>query len=272
MKTLYQAARIASGEGWIIWGPEYAPEQEYFHLIWFLWAGGEIVLDFDSISVGENQLVCSAPGTRLRWQAKKGAEGWIVAFHASLLPLIGPDVRLAYEAELFRRKEQPLVRTDAEFSAKAAPVFEALQKIQESNLQIAEEFLAGYLRVLLRQTLRLWGGGSEPISGSTAVWFRFNQLLEAHFRHQRRAAFYAREIGLSPGYLNEVLKKTSGKPAKTLILERLYLEARRKASQRGVSLQEVAYDLGFHNPGHFSRFFKHHSGLTFLQFRKKNQK
>ncbi len=101
---------------------------------------------------------------------------------------------------------------------------------------------------------------------------QFNRLLEAHFRHQHRTAFYAKEIGLSTGYLNEVLKKTSGKPAKTLILDRLFLEARRKASQRGVSLQEAAYDLGFHDPAHFSRFFKQQSGLTFLQFRQKTQK
>ncbi|MBK8042226.1 MAG: helix-turn-helix domain-containing protein [Haliscomenobacter sp.] len=271
VKTLFQTARITSGKGRAKLEAEYAFEEEFFHLIWFHLAGGVIVLDFDAIPVDGNQLVCPAPGTRFQWKAEKGTEGWVIAFHASLLPLIGLEAGTVFEAELLRRRERPLVPTDAEFTAKSVGVFEALERIQESNHPIAPEFLAGYLRILLSQTLRLWGKWSAPHSGQDAVWFRFNQLLDVHFRHQRRATFYAREIGLSLGYLNEVLKKACGKPAKALILERLFLEARRKASQRGISLQEAAYDLGFHSPGHFSRFFKQHSGSTFLEFRKKTQ-
>ena len=271
----FRVIRIASGEKQRKTGAEYVLEQEYFNLIWLIQGEGEVVLDFQSIQISENQLICSGPGTLARCKAKSNTEGWIFGFHPDLLSFTGPEVRLDFEASLLQRKERLLAETDETFSTKAIPVFDALARMQENAQTIEQEFLAGYLRVLLLQTLRIWSAGSgkqsASIAGPDAIWFHFNQLLETHFRHQRQVGFYAKAIGLSAGYLNEVLKKASGKPAKTLILERLFLEARRKASQRGVSLQEAAYDLGFHDPAHFSRFFKQQSGLTFLQFRQKTQ-
>ena len=185
----FRVIRIASGEKQRKTGAEYVLEQEYFNLIWLIQGEGEVVLDFQSIQISENQLICSGPGTLARCKAKSNTEGWIFGFHPDLLSFTGPEVRLDFEASLLQRKERLLAETDETFSTKAIPVFDALARMQENAQAIEPEFLAGYLRVLLLQTLRIWSAGSgkqsASIAGPDAIWFHFNQLLETHFRHQR---------------------------------------------------------------------------------------
>ncbi len=276
MNLPYWAIRIASGAENKKSSAEFAFDPEHIGIIWLTQGVAAAFLDLAPSTMSAGTIICILPGTLLRCHFEKDARGWAAALHRDLLAPIEPEMGTQKDLEVFSHLGGRVLSTDEEFFAKTTPVFEALLRMQEDNQQVASAFISGYVRVLLRQIHRLSDRINSPsnpfFSSHHSILMQFNRLLEAHFRHQHRTAFYAKEIGLSTGYLNEVLKKTSGKPAKTLILDRLFLEARRKASQRGVSLQEAAYDLGFHDPAHFSRFFKQQSGLTFLQFRQKTQK
>jgi AraC-like DNA-binding protein len=46
------------------------------------------------------------------------------------------------------------------------------------------------------------------------------------------------------------------------------LEAKRKAVFGGYSMKEAAYDLGFYDPSHFSKYFKNSSGVNFTDFKR----
>ena len=52
-----------------------------------------------------------------------------------------------------------------------------------------------------------------------------------------------------------------------MILNRIMLEAKRFATYSETSVKEVAYNLGFEDPAHFSKLFKNQEGLGFTEFR-----
>lgn len=100
---------------------------------------------------------------------------------------------------------------------------------------------------------------------------KFLSLLEKNYTQKRMVTDYAEELVVTPSYLNEVVKKISGFPASHHIQQRIVLEAKRQAAFSNVTMKEIAYNLGFDDTAHFSKFFKNASGMSFTDFKKSLQ-
>jgi AraC-like DNA-binding protein len=92
-------------------------------------------------------------------------------------------------------------------------------------------------------------------------------LLENNFIQKRSVSAYAKELFVTPNYLNYMVKKSSGYPASHHIRHRIILEAKRKIRNTGTPMKQVAYELGFEDLSHFSKFFKKVSGINFTSFK-----
>ena len=69
--------------------------------------------------------------------------------------------------------------------------------------------------------------------------------------------------------LNRLCLAATGRPAFDLVQERLMLEARRKLRYIPLPVANIAYELGFADPGYFSRFFRRHAGESPAQWRRR---
>jgi AraC-like DNA-binding protein len=103
-------------------------------------------------------------------------------------------------------------------------------------------------------------------AGGTLVK-QFKDLLDNHFTHWHKVAEYAKSLHITPNYLNELVSQETGKSAKDMILNRIMLEAKRFATYSETSVKEVAYNLGFDDPAHFSKLFKSQENQGFTDFR-----
>lgn len=78
----------------------------------------------------------------------------------------------------------------------------------------------------------------------------------------------ASSAGLSRAQFFRLFKKSTGLPP-TLFLSMLKMEASlQKVAQRDISLQDIAYDLGFDTAGNFTRFFVGVQGFAPSKYRK----
>ena len=68
--------------------------------------------------------------------------------------------------------------------------------------------------------------------------------------------YIAEKLNISPNYLSDVLKNTTGRNAQTHILESIVERAKELLSTTNLSIKEIAYDLGFEYPQSFSTMFK----------------
>ena len=67
-------------------------------------------------------------------------------------------------------------------------------------------------------------------------------------------------------------KKITGSTASHHIQQQIILEAKRQAMYFSTSMKQIAYNLGFDNIAHFSKFFKHNCGMNFTDFKRVNAK
>lgn len=89
---------------------------------------------------------------------------------------------------------------------------------------------------------------------------QFSLLVEQHFREKHQVADYAALLYKSPKTLSNVFRKLGGKTPLQFIHERLVLEGRRLLLYTDKTVQEIADELGFLEPSHFSRLFKRVTG------------
>jgi AraC family transcriptional activator of pobA len=105
---------------------------------------------------------------------------------------------------------------------------------------------------------------------SEVIMRNFRSLLEDKFSVQKNPGYYAEQLNISTAYLNECIKKETGKTVSYHIQERIILEAKRLLSHSSQSVKEIAYHLGYDDYSYFSRIFIKATGMTALTFRKKN--
>lgn len=102
----------------------------------------------------------------------------------------------------------------------------------------------------------------------------FKQLLNHYFKCDNlietgipSVAYFADKLNISANYFGDLIKKEAGKSAQEYIKDKIIDEAKNKIYNRSKSINEIAYELGFKYPQHFSRFFKKNVGLSPNEYR-----
>ena len=79
--------------------------------------------------------------------------------------------------------------------------------------------------------------------------------------------YLAEQLHLSPRYLSDMLRSLTGQNAQQHIHEKLIEKAKEKLSATGLSVSQIAYELGFEHPQSFSKLFKIKTSQSPLEFR-----
>ena len=95
----------------------------------------------------------------------------------------------------------------------------------------------------------------------------FHLAVEGHFREERTLEIYSRELGVSANHLNDVIRAETKQSAGGIIRQRRLLDAKRLLSHSELSVSEIGYRLGFHDPSYFGRFFRKGTGCSPAAFR-----
>jgi AraC-like DNA-binding protein len=103
---------------------------------------------------------------------------------------------------------------------------------------------------------------------------RFETLLNDFFTSDKpqeiglpSVAYCANELNLSANYFGDLIKKETGKSANEYIHLKLIDAAKGKIVDARKSVSEIAYELGFKYPQHFTRVFKQQTGVTPQEYR-----
>ena len=96
----------------------------------------------------------------------------------------------------------------------------------------------------------------------------FISLVDKHFKTIHNTAFYADKLCITPNYLNEIVRKATGISAKAYIQNRIIREAKKQLTYTNLPVSEISDDLAFDSVSYFIRFFRNHTGLKPLQYRK----
>ncbi|WP_057940252.1 helix-turn-helix domain-containing protein [Algoriphagus resistens] len=82
--------------------------------------------------------------------------------------------------------------------------------------------------------------------------------------------YFASNLNLSPNYLADLLTKYTGKSTLEHIHAKLVDKAKALLWSTSRSVSEIAYDLGFEHPSHFTKLFKAKAGISPRSYRNSN--
>jgi AraC family transcriptional activator of pobA len=145
---------------------------------------------------------------------------------------------------------------------------------QELALHIAPRtaLLEACLDVFLTLAADRIGSSNDPAETSARDRIaRLNTLIGTHYKQHRPAAFYAAELGVSITHLNRIARAGTGKSLNELLTDRLTSEARRNLVFSLMTIQQIAYELGYSDPAYFTRAFLRATGETPGAFRKRER-
>ena len=91
---------------------------------------------------------------------------------------------------------------------------------------------------------------------------KFIQPIIKHYKENRTLDFYAEKLFISTKYMSDIIKKTSGLTAHDWIDRYTILEAKILLRSTNKTIQEISNELNFPNHSFFSKYFKHHMGMT----------
>ncbi len=153
-----------------------------------------------------------------------------------------------------------------------------LEKVFSNEMALKDNYQGEMLRTLLKRVIikatRMAKAQCESYTEfpdeKMDIIRRFSLLLEGNFKEQHEVKFYAAALNKSPKTLSNVFSILKQPAPSVIIRNRIVLEAKRHLHYTEKSAKEIAFDLGFESPAHFSKFFKAYTGTNVSDF--KNQR
>lgn len=109
------------------------------------------------------------------------------------------------------------------------------------------------------------------------VLSQFEKLLIDYYHSDKpqtvglpTVTYCAEQLNLSTNYFGDLIKKETGKTALEYIQLKIMALAKQKLLDGKKTINEIAYELGFKYPSHFTRAFKKITGVTPVGFRSLN--
>lgn len=113
--------------------------------------------------------------------------------------------------------------------------------------------------------------GHEGNTNSKAkrCFVQFIQLVEQHYKKERRVSWYANQMGLTPKYLSEIISSTSKRTPNDWIDKYVTTEIRNQLSNTNKKISEIAEDLHFPSQSFLGKYFRENVGMSPSEYRKK---
>jgi AraC family transcriptional regulator, transcriptional activator of pobA len=106
------------------------------------------------------------------------------------------------------------------------------------------------------------------------VLTRFEALLNTYYQSELpkteglpTVSYCANELNLSANYFGDLVKKETGKTALDYIQEKVVDIAKERIFDRSKSISEIAFEMGYKYPQHFTRLFKQRVGMSPQEYR-----
>ncbi|MDM1296308.1 helix-turn-helix domain-containing protein [Sphingobacterium sp. N143] len=211
--------------------------------------------------VSNQHFIFEHPDTLTAWQ-----------FNREFYCIVDHDVEVGCVGFLFYGIRHPMFIT---LNEAAEEEMNHLEAVFSNELKVNDNFQGEMLRTLLKRviinTTRIAKLQSESYQQFTDekmdIIRKFALLLECNFKQEHEVKFYAAALNKSPKTLSNVFALLRQPAPSILIRNRIMLEAKRYFHYTEKSAKEVAYELGFESPAHFSRFFKTYSGTNISDFK-----
>lgn len=221
-------------------------------------------------------LICVAPG-QIGGREDAGdmidLDGWAILFHPDLL--VGTPLEKGIRKfSFFDYSVNEAVFLEIDEKERLATLMKSIRdEICHPADSDQNAIIVSYISVMLHICNRTYVRQFHQIRRtSDDILVRLSSLLNEYYDNGLQlkygvpgVQYFADKLCMTANYFSDLLKKSTGENASNFIRDHIIRIAKnRLLSTETVS--QVAYDMGFDYPQHFSRMFKKHTGMSPVQY------
>ena len=245
----------------------------YFSIIVVSEGDGELKADFADYQISKGAILFLSPfqpfvidGATLK--------GVMINFHPDFFCVFRHQNEVACDGILFNTaNDPPFFNIPANESASICSIIDHITAEMSSTGLAQHDLLIAYLKILLIRAIRikfLKCTTSLPLDQGTtdaALLRQLKRMIELHFKTKHSVGEYAELLNIPTKTLGRIVKNHFQRTLTEIIAERIIMEAKRELNFTSKTLKEIAYDLGFNDEYHFSRYFKNKIKVSPQSFR-----
>lgn len=246
---------------------------QYYEIFFFPKGGGVHEIDFFHYPISDCAVHFVSPGQVHKVSRGLGTYGYVLLFNDEFWMGNGLQPELLLQLPFLNNNEGlPVLEVKKNNFETLFKLVQNIEQEYKTSANLSFEIIKSYLNVLLLHCLQYYGEQHPMVhkEQQSQIYRNFKRALEKNFLAVHKVKDYAALLSITEKHLNEVCKKFSAKTASEMIFERLILEAKRLLQHSDLTIKEIAFQLNFTDPSHFSKFFKTHTGMATREFRKTN--
>lgn len=234
--------------------------KELFQILLIAAGPAEIQLGAALYNTNEPVVVLLPPGNTHGFHFHSGIKGEILSI---ALPLIQET------HELITGKSAIFMLGDKQ--AEAQQMLTIAKLISEEQQSTQDQTVSLHLINTLFSMINRVGHSANISEKLPEALKQFSALIENQLDNRMDIERYAQTCGVSASTLNRLCKQHFGKSALQMINQRLAIEIKRRLAFTQRSIALISDELGFSDPGYFTRFVKRELGETPMAFRKRHR-
>lgn len=245
-----------------------ASRRDYYKISLVTRGEGIYTMDGVAHEVKGPTIIFINPHTVKTWvETTKEQDGYYCLFTEELFHK-QPHELLTYP--LLQPGSQAIFPINEDQASYLCSIFRQLTREFQENAAFKQEAILIYIKLLLLEGRRIAMDTTKPTivhSAAQQLAYRFTDKLEKQFPiehpHQqigiKTAKEFAAALNTHPNHLNACVKHTTGRTISEHIRQRVLLEAKLLLMHTDWQIAEIAWCLGFEDPGNFTHFFRNHS-------------
>ena len=239
----------------------------------------ELTYGLTKYDLHRHALMCVAPG-QIGGKADTGEEiqtkGWALLFDPELFHGTELERRMSGYTFFSYNINEALLMSD-EQRAIIVQLLEAIRNELQHEDGHTNQIIVSYIGLILEYVSRFY---AQQLSTSNTMTNdllqRFENLLKRYYadgEYLRQGLpsvkYCAQNLFLSPNYFGDLIKQLTGDTASNAI-RRFVMQRARNLLISGSSISEIAEQLGFDYPQHFTRMFKKYYQVPPSTYKKNN--
>ncbi len=243
---------------------------DFFILLLITAGSGKHNIDFKSYDVSPGTIFFLSPGQVHNWELSEDVDGYILFFTKEYLLIDFNQNKLAAFPFFNSHINAPFMHLEKENLLEMESFFRKINDEYINRNKFFHEIIRLHLKLILLQSERNYAGKKvmpQLVKHQENQVFRFEALIESHYKEHLAITDYADLMNISIKQLNTLCKKAFSKTPGELIQERFILEAKRLLIHSDYSISAIAYMLNYDDYSYFIRLFKKVTNSTPDQFR-----
>ncbi|HEY9007238.1 helix-turn-helix domain-containing protein [Ohtaekwangia sp.] len=232
---------------------------------------GKSHYDFD-----EGTLIFTAPGQAISTQRSISyKEGWGLFFHADLLHRTDLGKKIN-QYSFFQYDTNEALHVSDDEKVQLRTCAENIKREYSQNIdKHSQALIVSNIELMLNYCNRFYD--RQFITRAKVnhdIVQQFEKVLLHYFAQDSLintglpdVKYFAGQLHLSPNYLSDLLKRYTGKTTQEHIHLQVVEKAKSLLWSSDKSISEIAYELGFEHPSHFTKIFKTKMGVSPKEFR-----